>query len=293
MDGFVDRLRAYCDDVVQAMDRWKKRPGPGRRHGDGRPPWAVDAGSDEFGEWAEFEYEGVRQRLRWIPPGTFTMGSPVNELGRLENEGPQHEVTIGAGFWLFATPVTQALYEAVIGKNRTWFKGAERPVQKVSWRDAQVFLERLNQRVPGLDLTLPSEAQWEYACRAGTRTATYAGDLPDLDAARVLEVIAWFDKNSGRQTRPVGQKRPNAWGLYDMLGNVWEWCADHWHASYDGAPDDGSAWIDEGARDSALRVIRGGSWLVEVRYCRAAYRGGNRAGVRRDSQGFRPARGQG
>ena len=126
----------------------------------------------------------------------------------------------------------------------------------------------------GLELVLPAEAQWEYACRAGTTEATYAGDLPDLEAgaARVLDGIAWFAGNSDRP-QPVARKTPNAWGLYDMLGNVWEWCADHWHVTYHGAPDDGSAWIDEGAR-TADRVFRGGSWFGEARYCRAAYRVG-------------------
>jgi hypothetical protein len=222
MDGFVDRLRAYCDDVVQAMDTWTKRPGPGRRQGDGRPPWAVDAGRDEYGDWAEFDYEGVRQRLRWIPPGTFMMGSPEDELGRFENEGPQHEVTIGAGFWLFATPVTQALYQAVTGENPSSFTGGDRPVEQVSWQDAMTFLARLNGRVPGLELRLPSEAQWEYACRAGTTTATYAGNLPEAETGseKLLDPIACFASNSLGETHPVALRKPNRWGLYDMSSDI-------------------------------------------------------------------------
>ena len=168
--------------------------------------------------------------------------------------------------------------------------------------------------MPGLDLVLPSEAQWEYACRAGTTTATYAGELPDTQAAgnSVLDGIAWFDMNSGGKTLPVGQKRPNAWGLYDMLGNAFEWCADEWHERYNGAPADGSAWTDVaqigpdtvieqstmfGGDPSGLttadRVLRGGSWLVEAQRCRAAYRGRSRSGDRSVDSGFRPAQGQG
>jgi len=277
------------------MDTWKKRPGPGRRHGDGRPPWAVDAGSDEFGEWADIEYAGVRQRLRWIPPGRFLMGSPPGELGRFAPEAPQHEVTIGAGFWLFATPVTQALYEAVTGRNPSSVGGDDRPVETVNWDEAQAFIERLNARMPGLDLALPSEAQWEYACRAGTTTATYAGDLPDLKAAGtdVLDDIAWFRDNSGEELHPVAQKSPNPWGLYDMLGNVLEWCADHWHETYDGAPVDGSAWFDDEADDSAAGVIRSGSCYVDARYSRAAFRQEVLPDLRSLGLGFRPARGQG
>jgi formylglycine-generating enzyme required for sulfatase activity len=273
-------IRGLAQALREATER---ATAPRRGAAAARPTWAIDAGNDTFGEWAEFEYDGVRQRLRWIPPGRFTMGSPEEESGRYDNEGPQHEVTIGAGFWLFATPVTQALYEAVTGENPSRYKGAERPVDKVSWHHAQTFLKRLNERVPGLDLTLPSEAQWEYACRAGTTTPRYAEPLGH---------IAWFSDNSGHETHPVGQKKPNAFGLYDMLGNVLEWCADHWHGSYDGAPDDGSAWIDASAF-SAFRVFRGGFWGGEARYCRAAYRSRHHPGNRSVDLGFRPARGQG
>jgi formylglycine-generating enzyme required for sulfatase activity len=293
LDALLKSFRGLSDALDQAADRL-----PTPRVADkalDRPPWAVDGGTDEFGDWAEFDYEGVRQRLRWIPPGTFMMGSPEDEVGRFESEGPQHEVTIGAGFWLFATPVTQALYEAVRGENPSRIKGAERPVENVCWHDARAFLDAVNERVPELDLVLPSEAQWEHACRAGTTTATYAGDLPDLDAAgaRLLDGIAWFNQNSRRETQPVGQKRRNPWGLSDMLGNVFEWCADHWHSNYEGSPADGSARLDDAADGTALRVLRGGSWLVGARYCRAANRRRDAPDLRCDSLGFRPARGQG
>ena len=145
---------------------------------DGAPPdWASVWGHDRFGVYVAFTIGEATQRLRWIPPGRFMMGSPRKERGRWEEEGPQHEVTIVDGFWLFDTPCTQALWQAVTGGNPSAYQEPARPVQRVSFEDVEAFLVRINQRVPGLDLVLPSEAQWEYACRAGTTTATYAGDF--------------------------------------------------------------------------------------------------------------------
>ena len=252
-----------------------------------RAGWADEWGEDSYGVWVQFSVPGAKgtrvgQRMRWCPPGRFVMGSPETEEGRYSDEGPLHEVTIAAGFWLFDTPCQQALWEAVTGGNPSRFVSPTRPVEQVSFDDVQAFLAKLNALVPGLSLGLPSEAQWEYACRAGTRTATYAGDLRILGEhnAPVLDGIAWYGGNSGvgfelangvdssdweqkqfehtrAGTRPVGLKAANAWGLHDMLGNVWEWCADTWHSSYTGAPQDGSAWVDAAA---ANRVVRGGSW---------------------------------
>jgi len=281
---------------------------------DGRPPdWATAWGEDRYGVHVGFTVGKVDQRLRWIPPGRFSMGSPPSEEGRFGDEGPQHEVTLADGFWLFDTPCTQALWEAVMGDNPSRFRSPTRPVEQIDFARVQDFMARLNGLVPGLDLVLPSEAEWEYACRAGTSTATHAGELRILGAnnAPVLDEIAWYGGNSGvgfdldnghdssgwpdkqyaherAGSRLVGQKKPNAWGLHDMLGNVWEWCADGWHDGYAGAPTDGSAWIDrEGA---ALRVIRGGSWGITARYLRAAYRSRNAPSFRYDSLGFRCAR---
>src|SRR5271165_6779329 len=278
--------------------------------------WASAAGRDEFGLFADFSALGadIEQRLRWIPPGRFLMGSSDDEAGRWEDEGLRHEVTVTEGFWLFDTPCTQALWQAVMGENPSRFVSPTRPVEQVSWDDAKDFIARINERLPGLDLSLPSEAQWEYACRAGAATATYAGEMKVVGEhnAPVLDAIAWYGGNSGVDfelddgidssgwrekqhahtragTRPVAQKRPNAWGLYDMLGNVSEWCEDDWHGSYEGAPADGSAWIDAPQR-AANRVFRGGSWYNEARDVRAACRFGGGPGSRNDGVGFRCAR---
>ncbi len=245
------------------------------------------------------------------------MGSSESEPGRWLDEGPQHTVMIPQGYWLFDTPCTQALWEAVMGENPSCFRGPDRPVEQVSWDNVQGFLGRLNERIPGLDLVLPTEAQWEYACRAGTETTLYSGDVAILGErnAPALDPIAWYGGNSGVDfdldngydssgwrekqyphqragTRPVGRKQPNAWGLYDMLGNVWEWTQDHWHGHYEGAPADGSAW--EEWEDNALagteRVVRGGSWTDVARLVRAASRLQLRSGFRLVYLGFRCAR---
>jgi len=291
-----------------------------------RPDWASAIGRDGFGLFADLTMPAsssgeVTQRLRWVPPGRFMMGSPASEEGRSECEGPHHEVTLAMGFWLFDTPCTQALWDAVMSDNPSWFRSSTRPVEQVMFTEVQTFVTRLNERVRALDLCLPSEAQWEYACRAGTETATYGGavQIRGRHNAPVLDAIAWYGGNSGvgfelengrdssrwtekqydhkrAGTRPVAQKAANPWGLYDMLGNVWELCADHWHESYEGAPKDGSAWIDVDG-GAASRVIRGGSWHSHASNVRAAYR---RSGdhVRRDDDhpgrvgrlGFRCAR---
>ena len=162
--------------------------------------------------------------------------------------------------------VTQAQWETVMGNNPSWFKGANRPVEQVSWNDAQAFLKKLN--AASVQFRLPSEAEWEYAARAGTQTAYAFGDDPNQ-----LGKYAWFDDNSGNETHSVGQKKPNGFGLYDMHGNVWEWVADTWHDNYTGAPNDGSIWGKLG--DKKAKVLRGGSWGYDPYYCRSANRNGD------------------
>ncbi len=197
--------------------------------------------------------------MRWIPPGRFTMGSPEDEAGRWEGEGPQHEVQLTQGFWVFDTPCTQALWQAVMGTNPSRFQGEKRPVESVSWEDCQEFLAAFNRKLPELDLVLPTEAQWEYACRAGTVTPRYQEDV---------DAIARYSENSDGETHDVGLKQPNAWGLYDMLGNVYEWCWDGWHDYTGNAAVDPAVPAEAGAD----RVIRGGCWGDPARVVRSAYR---------------------
>jgi formylglycine-generating enzyme required for sulfatase activity len=147
-----------------------------------RPSWANAIGRDRYGLWVRLEVKGVRQRLRWIGPGRFWMGSPEDEEGRNEREGARHEVELTRGFWLFDTPCTQALWEVVMEENPSEFPGANRPVENVSWEDCQAFIEQLNEQFPDLGLRLPTEAQWEYACRTGIQGPWYDPDL---------EAIAW------------------------------------------------------------------------------------------------------
>ena len=300
VDGWVELRTDLCTLLLSA---WR------------REPWATAAGRDRFGLWAAAEVNGVVQQFRWIPPGRFTMGSPESEAGRFYREGPQRLVTWTRGRWLAETPVTQALWEAVMGGNPSRFKSPDRPVEQVSWEDCKKFLDRLNAIVPGLDARLPSEAEWEHACRAGTTTETWLGDLEILGErnAPVLDAIAWYGGNcgvgfdledgqptrgwSGKQyphekggTRAVANKQPNPLGMYDMLGNVWEWCLDA--AKFGEGYPEGDV-VDPRASDAgSLRVRRGGSWHSGARHVRAAYRYAYDPSGRDVSLGFRLARGQ-
>jgi formylglycine-generating enzyme required for sulfatase activity len=242
------------------------------------PAWAAEWGQDKkYGPSCSIRIADVIQRLRWIPPGRFLMGSPNDEKGRFASEGPQHQEIIATGFWIFDSPCTQAMWDAVMGKgtNPSHFKGLQRPVENVSWNDCQEFVTKLNERLGGLELGLPSESQREYACRGGTETARYGEDL---------DAIAWYAKNSTGETHDVKGKEPNGWGLYDMLGNVWEWCADAWRDDYSKPRVDKS---DGGA--SARRVIRGGSWVSGAQSVRAAYRNLYEPSLRSYYLGFRCA----
>jgi formylglycine-generating enzyme required for sulfatase activity len=313
------RGASVLDGIKRSSERVGRGTSPRRRSRRDRAwverlGWASDGGADRFGRWASFEASGVSHRLRWIPSGRCLMGSPESEAGRWEAEGPRHEVSLSEGFWLGETPCTQALWEAVTGENPSRFRSRRRPVERVSWEDCQRFFAALNERVPDLRAGLPTEAQWEHACRAGTRTATWLGDLRILGErnAPLLDTIAWYGGNSGvgyelaeaedcsewsetqvpstrAGTREVGRKHPNPWGLYDMLGNVWEWCSDYWADRYPSGPR-----IDpRGPEEGAGRVIRGGSWGARARGVRAACRDGDPPGGRGDSLGFRLSRGQG
>ncbi|ARJ68106.1 hypothetical protein WV31_09690 [Magnetospirillum sp. ME-1] len=216
-----------------------------------------------------------------IPPDSFMMGSPEGEKDRSSDEDPQHRVTIGAAFALGKTEVTQAEWEAVMGNNPSNFRGANRPVEQVSWDDVQVFIGKLNAKT-GKRYRLPSEAEWEYAARAGTTTPWSCGGSEGC-----LSSVAVYSANSGNQSQPVRSKSVNAFGLYDMHGNVWEWVQDCWHDNYSGAPSDGSAWS---GLNSCKRVVRGGSWDFLPRLLRSANRVGSPPDYRLNNQGFRLAR---
>ena len=216
------------------------------------------------------------------------MGSPDDENGRYSDEGPQHKVEISKDFWMGVTPVTQAQWYALMGKNPSQFKGDNRLVEQVSWEDSVRYIHALNRHLNGLDAHLPTEAQWEYACRAGT-TKAFNNDedcTREIGLDPALDQLGWFDKNSAGQTHEVSGKRPNAWGLYDMHGNVWEWCFD-WFGDYDSRSQTDPSGPDQGWN----RVLRGGSWISDARYCRSAYRLRSEPDLRNDFRGFRLAAG--
>jgi formylglycine-generating enzyme required for sulfatase activity len=212
-----------------------------------------------------------------IPAGAFMMGSPDSDAEAYADEKPAHRVTISQPFYLGKYPVTQAQWAAVMGDSPSRFKGnPNRPVDNVSWDDVQAFLRKLNEREGSGKYRLPTEAQWEYACRAGTDSPRYH---PDVNA------IAWYDDNSNEQTHPVGLKLPNAWGVYDMLGNVWEWCHDGERTYTAGAAVDPMGPTGAGAD----RVIRGGSWILPAQRVRAAIRPWFDPGFHATDRGFRCA----
>ncbi|MBQ7590553.1 MAG: SUMF1/EgtB/PvdO family nonheme iron enzyme [Verrucomicrobia bacterium] len=217
----------------------------------------------------------VNLDMIWIEPGTFIMGSPEDELGRWGCEA-QHKVTLTKGYWLGKYAVTQAQYKAIMGSNPSNFKGDNNPVDNVTWYDAVSFCEKLTAqekkagRLPqGYEYTLPTEAQWEYACRAGTTTALNSGkDLSDRNECSEMDEVGWYGRNSGDTTHPVGQKKPNNWGLYDMHGNIYEWCLDYWEWDYPTS----EVTDPTGPSTSDRRILRGGCWRYDAYDNRSACR---------------------
>ncbi len=258
------------------------------------PPFASAWGDDAFGLWAEFRREtpggeSVVQNFRWIEPGAFRMGSPDDEPERAGNEGPRHPVTISRGFWLADTACTQALWQAVMGDNPSRFKDdPQQPVESVSWHVVQEFLRRLQDVLPGCQVDLPSEAEWEYACRAGTITpfsfgpqitpqqVHYAGNYPYAGGVK--------GEYRGK-TVAVKSLPANPWGLYEMHGNVWEWCKDGQRTYDEQAQIDPLGPVAEG--NDKPRSVRGGSWYYYARWSRSAYRFAFPPGDADDFLGFR------
>jgi formylglycine-generating enzyme required for sulfatase activity len=250
------------------------------------PTWVVREGN----QWQEKQKpitvsgyqeqlaENIAINLIQIPAGEFQMGSPDKETGRQSDEGPQHQVKLGS-FFMGQTAVTQAQWQVVAGLPKqqlelkdqpSRFQGANRPVEQVSWEEAEEFCRRLSVRT-GRDYSLPSEAQWEYACRGGTTTAFSFGEKLTPELANYNGNFTYASGLKGvyrQKTTEVGSFPANGWGMHDMHGNVWEWCLDPWHGSYEGAPADGSVWTAGGGE---IKLLRGGSWDYYPKYCRSAY----------------------
>ncbi len=223
----------------------------------------------------------IGMKFMLIPAGSFMMGSPSNGSSR-DSEEPQHRVTIGKPFYMQTTEVTHGQWREIMGNNPSHFKncGDDCPAERVSWNDAQEFIRKLNQREGANKYRLPTEAEWEYACRAGSTSRFCFGDGDGQ-----LWEYAWYSRNSLSKTHPVGWKEPNAWGLYDMHGNVWEWCQD-WKGDY----PSGHVTDPTGPSSGSSRVLRGGSWIGYARCCWSAFRGRFSPGSRYNVLGFRLAR---
>ena len=255
---------------------------------------ATPKGETPAGDFQEDLGNGTILEMVKIPGGRFIMGAPESESESRDDERPQHRVTVPE-FWLGKYPITQGQWydvahlpqvERELKLEPSKFLGENLPVEQVSWLDAVEFCARLSKKF-GKAYRLPSEAEWEYACRAGTQTPFYFGNTITPDLANYNGNYTYGSGSKGEyreKTTTVGSFKPNAFGLFDMHGNVYEWCQDDWHGSYEGAPVDGSAWCD---LENASKVMRGGSWSYIPRYCRSAYRFSGTRVFRNDPFGFR------
>jgi formylglycine-generating enzyme required for sulfatase activity len=232
----------------------------------------------------------IGMQFVYIPSGLFVMGSPPDEIGRDELE-IQHQVILSKGFFLQTTEVTQAQWRKVMGINPSEQQGDDLPVHNVSWLDCKKFIRRLNQLEGVIQYRLPSEAQWEYACRAGSQKAFTTGPLtePDSTLDPLLDKVGWYQANAGGGPHPAASKAPNAWGLYDLHGNVWEWTEDwweSWYGKFSGSPVEDPAGPGKGR----FKIIRGGGWFAGATYQRCASRMRAEPGSKSPGIGFRVAR---
>ena len=271
------------------MNLFKRMGGNHRRGG-----WARAVGRAVAGIFLVFSLDTLAAEpqlsTNWVQlkPGAFTLGSPSQDADRGSDESPPTQVTITQGFWMHRHEVTQGEYLALMRTNPAAFTGdLNRPVERVSWQEAVNYCVKLTVqeqqagRLPrGYVYRLPTEAEWEYACRAGATTRFGYGDDPQYSA---LGQYAWSAANGGDKTHPVAHKKPNAWGLYDLHGNVWEWCLDWYAPSYPG----GKAADPTGAKSGLKRVVRGGCWNNPAAVCRAANRNAYPPGRRSNGVGFR------
>lgn len=251
----------------------------------------IQLSSQTYAQFPKTITNSIGMKLVLIPKGTFMMGSPASEQGLNQDDETQYEVTISEDYYLAVFEVTRGQYEKVMGTNPSYFQkrvigksdSLMYPVEQVSWEDAVEFCKKLSElpeeKNAGRVYRLPTEAEWEYACRAGSKAAySFGANL------KTLGDYAWFGENSGSQTHPVGEKKANAWGLYDMHGNVWEWCSD-WYDKY----PNGSVSDPSGPSEGSRRVYRGGSWFLDAADCRSANRYGFDPSYRNFNVGFRVA----
>jgi formylglycine-generating enzyme required for sulfatase activity len=291
LDLAVDRAPSVFNKIVADIETLTSRPKPegALAKAEAKRKTEVSEPEQTLKEPKKTFTNSIGAEFVLIPAGSFMMGSSSTVRYLLfftdRREKPTHEVKILQSFYLQTTQITQGQWKKVMGDNPSGFKdcGADCPVESVSWDDVQKFIRKLND-MEGIDkYRLPSEAEWEYGCRAGTTTEFFFGD----DAGQLGE-YAWYKDNSEGKTHPVGQKGRNAWGLYDMHGNVWEWVEDDWHGNYDKAPSDGRPWVEKPR--GPHRVIRGGSWGNGAHNCRSATRDDNAPDVCNTYIGFRLAR---
>ncbi len=246
----------------------------------------LEQGRDAYGMYLDLSIYGVMQRLRYIEPGQFLLGSPLHENDRFREEGPQQRVVIAEGFWLADTTCTQELWQAVMGENPSYFDEKNRgslqhPVENVSWHDVQGFLQRVSKLLPEFSSSLPSEFEWEYACRAGTTTPFSFGASCSSEQVNFNGMHPYGGAPTGeyrKHTLAVKELAANPWGLYQMHGNVWEWCEDIWRERYPQA---------YGAGDKDFRVLRGGCWINDAKFARSAFRYKYALGKRNFDAGFR------